>query len=65
MFFFSIYLKLLFDTLFINVTGIVMDLFPGLVEIPDDHSILEESIRQSIREMGLKEVDGEPFVIPM
>ncbi|KAK0159286.1 hypothetical protein PV328_010182 [Microctonus aethiopoides] len=37
--------------------GIVMDIFPGLVEIPDDHSILEESIRQSIREMGLKEVD--------
>jgi hypothetical protein len=41
------------------ISGIVSDLFPGLIEKPIDYGILEMGIRDSIKEMGLEEVDGE------
>ncbi|XP_011707083.1 PREDICTED: dynein heavy chain 1, axonemal-like, partial [Wasmannia auropunctata] len=37
--------------------GIVSDLFPGLTEKPVDYGILETSIRRSIQQMGLEDVD--------
>lgn len=40
-------------------SGIVSDLFPGLVEKEVDYEILEAGIRKSIGQIGLQDVNGE------
>ncbi|XP_043269180.1 dynein axonemal heavy chain 1-like [Venturia canescens] len=39
-------------------SGIVSDLFPKLIEVPVDYGILDAGIRQTILQMGLKDVNA-------
>lgn len=43
--------------------GIVSDLFPGLVEKEMDYEILKASIRKSVKQMGLQDVNGEFYFL--